>query len=192
MGTVKFWFDPACYWSWRAARWLMDAAEQRDFDIDWRPFSLAILYGTDMNPDWQSMLDCSHRALRVVQALHDKNRSEDLTRFYIALGTAVHENGKEMTDSTIREAAGASGVTDALDALNDDTLDAQIRSSFDQAMASAGPDVGSPVMVIPGAERGIYGPVLAEVPPREQAGEMFDAVALLTRSPVFFELKRGH
>jgi 2-hydroxychromene-2-carboxylate isomerase len=192
MATVNFWFDPSCYWSWRAARWLMDAAEQRDFDIDWRPFSLAVLYGEEMNPDWRSMLEGSHRALRVVQALREKHRSEDLTRFYIALGTALHEDGKEMDDSTVREAAEASGVADAVDALHDEGQDAQITSSFDEAMATAGPDVGSPVIEIPGAPRGIYGPVLAEVPPREEAGALFDAIALLARSPVFYELKRGH
>ena len=170
MAAVRFWFDPACYWSWRAARWLMDAAGQRDLEIDWRPFSLAMFYGQEMNPDWRSMLETSHRALRVVQALREKNRSADLTRFYFALGTAVHEDGKEMTESTVREAGDDSGVADVLDALNDPAHDAQIRSSFEAAIASAGPDVGTPVIEIPGAARGIYGPVLTEVPPQAQAG----------------------
>lgn len=191
MTSVTFWFDPACYWSWRTARWLRDAAEQRDVTVDWRPFSLKVLYGDDMNPDWRSMLDTAHQALRVVQALHAKGRSEDLAAFYFALGTAVHEEGKDMSVETVRAAAAAGGATDTLDALDDESWDAPIRTAFDEAMATAGPDIGSPVLLIEGSERGIHGPVFASVPPSGEAGELFDAVVRLSRAPYFFELKRG-
>jgi 2-hydroxychromene-2-carboxylate isomerase len=189
--TVRFWFDPSCYWSWRAARWLMDAAQQRDLNIDWRPFSLTLLYGAEMNPDWRPMLETSHQALRLIQALREAGRLTEAEAFYLALGRAVHEEGQEMSDSTVQEAAKAAGVTDLTSALTDQAIDGALQASFAQAMAAAGPDIGSPVMQIPGAERGIYGPVLAEVPPADQAGELWDSVARLTRSPLFFELKRG-
>jgi DSBA-like thioredoxin domain len=191
VATVKFWFDPACYWSWRAARWLMDAADQRDLEIEWQSFSLTVLYGDEMNPDWRSMLNTSHRALRVVEALKENKRADDLTRFYITLGTAVHEQGEQMSEATVRAAADASGVTDVIDAMDDPAWDEKITSSFETAMASAGPDVGSPIMEVPGATRGIYGPVFAEVPPKEDAGDLWDSVVRLATTTSFYELKRG-
>lgn len=191
MTSVTFWFDPACYWSWRTARWLRDAAGQRDLTVDWRPFSLKVLYGAEMNPDWRSMLEPAHQALRLVQALRAKDRTEDLAAFYFALGTAVHEDGQPMSAESVRAAAEVAGVADMTDALDDESWDAPIQAAFDEAMASVGPDIGSPVLFIEGSERGIHGPVFSSVPPGAEAGELFDAVARLSRAPYFFELKRG-
>ncbi|MEV0237993.1 DsbA family protein [Nonomuraea sp. NPDC050786] len=191
MTSVRFWFDPSCYWSWRAARWLMDAAAQRDLSVDWRSFSLTVLYGDDMNPEWRSMLETSHRALRIVEALRQKDRSSDAAGFYTALGTAVHENGQPMTEATVREAAETSGTADVIDAFDDASWDEHIQASFEEAMASAGPDIGSPVLELAGAARGIYGPVFTEVPPQTEAGELWDAIARLVSTPSFLELKRG-
>lgn len=191
MATVKLWFDPACYWSWRAARWLLDTAGQRDVTVEWRPFSLKVLYGTDMNPDWADMLDTSHRALRIVAALRQAGRGDDLTRFYLALGTAAHEDGQPMTEDTVRDAAKSAGVDDVFDAFHDPGLDEPVRKDTETAIASAGPDIGSPVIELPGAARGIQGPVLKQVPPAAEAGELYDAISRLAAAPYFYEITRG-
>lgn len=191
MSTVRFWFDPSCYWSWRAARWLLDASEQRDLEVDWRSFSLTILYGAEMNPDWKPMLDTSHGALRIVEALRKGGRSTELHGFCVALGTAVHQQGRPLTAQTVRAAAERAGAAEAFDAFGDESWDEPIRAAFDAAMASAGPDIGSPVLEVAGADRGIHGPVFAEVPPREEAGELWDAIVRLARTPAFYEVKRG-
>jgi len=190
--TATFWFDPACYWSWRAARWLTDAAGQRDLTVDWRPFSLKVLYGKDIDPGWVAMLDSSHRALRIIQALHDKDRGAEVEEFYRTLGTAAHEQGQAITADSVRAAAASAKVDDVFDAYDDDGLDAAIEQQTSTAIASAGPDIGSPVLLVPGAARGVYGPVFETVPPAAEAGELYDAVARLATAPYFFELKRGH
>jgi hypothetical protein len=66
-----------------------------------------------------------------------------------------------------------------------------VRESHDEAVNSAGPDIGSPVLMIDGARRGVYGPIIGDVPDTEAALDIWDAVVPLIRSDTFFELKRG-
>jgi len=188
---VKFWSDPACFWSWRTGRWLVAAAEQRTFDIDWRPFSLKVLYGAEMNPDWAAMLGASHAALRVGEALRDAGRPADAADFYTAVGTAAHDNGEGFTEDLVRQASKSTGAEDAFDAFHDPRWDAQIEAETHAAIASAGPDVGSPVIEFPDAPRGIHGPVFETIPPTGNAGELYDAITTLAKTPYFYEVKRG-
>lgn len=43
VGSVEFWFDPACPFTWRTSRWLAGVAARRGFDVQWRLMSLSIL-----------------------------------------------------------------------------------------------------------------------------------------------------
>ena len=58
-------------------------------------------------------------------------------------------------------------------------------------MAAAGPGVGSPVLVLPGADRGLHGPVLGAVPDKTESLSLWEAVEALAPIKDFFELKRG-
>ena len=60
-----------------------------------------------------------------------------------------------------------------------------------KAFASAGPDIGSPVLEIEGAERGVHGPIIDDVPELAESLTIWDAVVPLVRSRTFFEVKRG-
>ena len=40
---AHFWFDPLCPWAWITSRWVLNAAEVRDFDVQWHIMSLAYL-----------------------------------------------------------------------------------------------------------------------------------------------------
>ncbi|MEU7751371.1 hypothetical protein AB0B57_03125 [Micromonospora sp. NPDC049101] len=191
MTSVKFWSDPACYWSWRAGQWLTSAAEQRTFDIDWQPFSLKVLYGEGMDPSWATMLGNSHGALRIGEALRHAGRATDAVRFYVAVGTATHDNGEPLTEDLLRQAAKSTGVDDTFDAFQDTDWDDAITAGTNAAIASAGPDVGSPVIELPDTPRGIHGPVFERIPPSEEAGELYDAILRLARAPYFYEIKRG-
>jgi hypothetical protein len=191
MADVTFWLDPACYWTWRTGRWLAEVAHQRDLSIDWRSFSLVVLYGDDMNPDWRDMLETSHRSLRVLEALKADGRADDAARFYFELGAALHEQGQSLTTEEVKTATEEAAVSDAFVAMDDPVWDKPIREAFDAAMVAAGPDIGSPVLKIAGHDRGLHGPVFADTPPASAAGELWDAVVTLSGQPRFFELKRG-
>ncbi len=41
--TVDFWFDASCPWTWITSRWIVEVAGERDLDVVWHPFSLAVL-----------------------------------------------------------------------------------------------------------------------------------------------------
>ena len=191
MTTVTLWFDPACYWSWRASRWLIDASAQRGFDISWQPFSLKVLYGDGINPDWVTMLGTSHQALRIAAALHQVGRHDELTKFWLTTGTAAHEEGQPMTVELIETAAKAAGAEAFFNAFHDESFDEYIDEQTQHAISSAGPDIGTPVIEFPGAARGIQGPVLQSIPPSQEAGELYDAISRLAAAPYFFEITRG-
>jgi hypothetical protein len=75
--------------------------------------------------------------------------------------------------------------------LDDESWDSSVRESHELAFGSAGPDIGSPVLLLEDAPRGVHGPIIDEVPERAEALALWDAVVPLARSATFFELKRG-
>jgi predicted DsbA family dithiol-disulfide isomerase len=188
---ITFHFDPACPWTWRASRWLVDVAPHRDVTVHWRAFSLSIVNDGKVPEQWQPMMTASSRALRLVEALRADHRNDDIGRFYAELGARTHEAGEAISEEVVLAAAGAAEVPDAKRILDDASWDEAVRASHNLAMAAAGPDIGSPVFTVAGVERGMHGPILGEVPPTEEGLRVFDAVVPLLHIPVFFEVKRG-
>jgi len=188
---TTFHFDPGCPWTWRASRWLLLVAPQRGLTLRWRAFSLAIVNEGNVPERFRARSAASSRALRLVEALAAQGRHDDTLRFYTALGERVHDRGEELTDAVVDAAADAAGLGDARAALDDPTWDKSVREAHDTAYGSAGPDVGSPVLLVEGAPRGVHGPILGAVPEPPEAAELWDGIRPLLRSEVFFEVKRG-
>lgn len=188
---ATFFFDPACPWTWRASRWLVTVAPERDLTVQWRAFSLSILNEGEVPDEYRSVMQASTRALRLVEALRADRRTADIATFYTELGTRSHDAGQPLSDEIVLTAAEAAGVADPKTVLDDETWDEQVRESHEAALAAAGPDIGSPVLTLEGTDRGLHGPVLAAPPARDEAVRIFDALVPLLRSPVFFEVKRG-
>ena len=190
MADVTFFFDPICPWTWRASRWLTAVAEARSLDVEWRPLSLLVLNG---GPDDEhgAELIASHRALRLVEHLHRAGRQTDVARFYAALGQLAHEEGFAFDDELVSSAVRSAELVEDGPALDDPGLDDGVKSSTERGLDAAGPGVGSPVMVLPGARRGLHGPVLKTVPDKPEALALWDAVEALAPIEAFFEIKRG-
>lgn len=191
MTPVTFSFDPVCPWTWTTSRWLVAVAEARDLEVEWRSLSLHLLNGETAPAEHRPAMLASLASLRLVEALRGAGRNGDVGRFYTELGTRVHDDGAPLTLELVREAATTAGVDDLEAALDDRKLDAAVRRSLDDAMASAGPDIGSPVLEVGGARRGLYGPILGEVPGEEESLAIWDAVAAVVGIDAFFEVKRG-
>jgi 2-hydroxychromene-2-carboxylate isomerase len=203
MADVTFFFDPACPWTWRASRWLTLVAETVGLEIEWRPLSLWLLNDRDVpDPVKRARLETSHRLLRVIAQLDRERRQDDIARLYTATGQVVHENNQPLDDPTILHVLTEAKLVDRirveeqaeLDSsriLEDESLDAAIEASTADAMAAAGPGVGSPVLVLRGVERGFHGPVLGAVPDKREALALWDAVETLAPITDFFEIKRG-
>ena len=188
---VTFFFDPACPWTWRTSRWLVTVADARNLRIEWRAFSLAILNEGKVPPEYAEAMEASSRALRLVEALRAEGRHDDAGRFYAELGARTHDAGNppglKIVDATVE----AVGLGEAAPALDDERWDQAVRESHAKAYASAGPDIGSPVLTVSGADRGLHGPILTEVPGTADALTIWDSLLPLLRLPTFHELKRG-
>lgn len=190
MPDVTFFFDPVCPWTWRASRWLTTVADVRDLAVEWRPLSLLVLNG---GPDEEhgETLEVAHRALRLVEHLHQDGRHDDAGSFYRVLGELAHDGGAEFDDDLVAHAVRSAGLEAERGALDDPNLDAGVRTSTGTATGAAGPGVGSPVMVLRGARRGLHGPVLQTVPGKLDGLALWDAVEALAPIDDFFEIKRG-
>jgi hypothetical protein len=188
---ATFFFDPACPWTWRTARWLVTVAEARDLTIEWRAFSLAALTDDEPPPEHAAPMAASTRALRLVEALHEAGRGDDTARFYTELGTRSHDAGERLSDAIVDAAAHAAEIGPLSAALEDPTWDDAVRRSHERAYASAGPDIGSPVLLVPGADRGVHGPIVTDLPDPGDALVLWDALLPLLRMPAFHEIKRG-
>jgi predicted DsbA family dithiol-disulfide isomerase len=188
---ATFFFDPACPFTWRTSRWLVGVAPERDVTVHWRAFSLTILNGDNTPEQYKPAMAASTRALRLVEALRADHRDETVGTFYTELGNRTFEAGEPLSDEIVVAAAEAAGVADPKTVLDDESWDSAVRESHELAFGSAGPDIGSPVLMIEGAGRGVHGPIIDQPPAREEALAIWDAVVPLTRSDTFFELKRG-
>jgi 2-hydroxychromene-2-carboxylate isomerase len=188
---ATFFFDPACPWTWRTSRWLVAVADARTLHIEWRAFSLAILNEGNVPPQFAEAMATSSRALRLVEALRADGRHDDVARFYAELGARSHDAGNPLSPKIVDAAVEAAGLQEAAPALDDDRWDDAVRESHALAYASAGPDVGSPVLMVPGAERGVHGPILTEVPGTDDALTIWDSLLPLIRMPAFHEVKRA-
>ena len=190
---VTYFFDPACPFTWCTSRWLVGVAADRDVTVRWRSFSLSILNGDDVPAEHKPVMQASTRALRLVEALRAEGRNDDVGTLYTGIGTRTHEAGVPLSDGVVVAAAQAAGLADPTPVLQDPSWDEAVRESHELAYGSAGPDIGSPVLLIEGAVRGVYGPILGsgEPPPREEGLAIWDAVIPLARSDRFVELKRG-
>lgn len=190
MPDVTFFFDPVCPWTWRASRWLTQVADARHVEVEWRPLSLLVI---NDGPDEEHGVELvsSHRALRLVEQLHRAGRHGDVARLYRALGELAHEGGAKVDDDLVAHAVRSAGLEAEVAALDDTSLDAGVRQATETATAAAGPGVGSPVLILAGARRGLHGPVLKSVPGKQDSLALWDAVEALAPIDDFFEIKRG-
>ncbi|MEH1016596.1 hypothetical protein V6U90_26275 [Micromonospora sp. CPCC 206060] len=188
---ATFFLDPVCPFTWRTSRWLVSVAEARSLTIEWRAFSLTILNGGRIDPIMQESMTASNRSLRLIEALRAEGRGDDAGRFYAELGARSHDAGNPLSAGIVAAAVEAAGLEKSAEALDDERWDAAVAESHALAYSSAGPDIGSPVLMVPGAERGIHGPILTEVPATADAVAVWDAMLPLVKLPAFHEIKRG-
>ncbi|MBV9280591.1 MAG: DsbA family protein [Chloroflexi bacterium] len=191
--TVSFFFDPICPWTWITSRWLVEVAEAREVDVDWRTLSLAELNGgVDRMPaQFQEAGRFSMRALRMIEAMRATGASGRVGAFYTELGMRLHVDGEPAVTDLLRRAADVAGVGGYTGAADDPSWDAAVAGSTAIAMRLAGPDVGSPVLQLDGRTWGLHGPIVSPAPGGEDALRLWDALLTLVHVPGFYELKRG-
>ncbi|HEX4219816.1 MAG TPA: hypothetical protein VHZ02_15675 [Acidimicrobiales bacterium] len=191
--AVTYHFDPACPWTWRTSRWLLDVTGRNGLPLSYRAFELSDGAPLDAVPEqYRAAALASRSLLRVVEAAHARDDDDLIADFYTAYGTAVHDGKGDPSRELIEEALVHAGGQGYLAALDDAGLDDAVAASRRAAQAFAGDDAGSPVIVVstPDGERGFFGPVLAPTPSGADADRLWQVVTAFAALPQVFEIKR--
>jgi len=189
--TADFWFDPLCPWAWITSRWILNAAEVRDFDVRWHVMSLAYLNaGREELPEkYKELMAQAWGPVRVVAAAEQARGTDVVGRLYTALGTRRHVHGEEFDRAMMVKALADAGLpADLADAADADSYDEAIKASHHLGMDQVGMDVGTPVIAVDGMA--FFGPVVTPAPRGEAAGKLWDGVLVVAGTEGFFELKR--
>lgn len=198
MERIEFFYDPCCPFCWITSRFLLEVSVERDVDVTWRPFSLAMknneLAGDDdaVNEHGE-MHRSSHRVLRVITKAAEQHGASVID-LYSAFGRRFHLDHEKYDDAMIADVLAAAGLPAELAKAADDTsLDEGLQASIDSAVEAVGDDTGVPTIVFvsdDGQRRGFYGPVLQELPSKEDALRLWDSLVGLVSVSAFYELKR--
>jgi hypothetical protein len=133
----------------------------------------------------------SWRVVRLLAAAEAEGGSHAVGRLYDAVGTTVHDQGRELDDANLAEALAEAGLPRQLDSSRDDrTYDAAVRDSHARGQERVGTESGSPVIAIEDGP-GFFGPVVTAPPDARGAERLLDALILLSAVPTFTELKRA-
>ncbi|HTN81030.1 MAG TPA: hypothetical protein VMK16_15240 [Acidimicrobiales bacterium] len=205
MADIDFFFDPVCPWAWVTSRWVVEVAEQRGYDVEWRYICLRIVnedkaFEQDPTSPYGRVHGAGRMMLRAAAAAKVTHGNEAVGRLYTELGTRLHQQGRSASEiregnfSLIDEAIAAAGLgADISAAVDDEKWDEVLREETAVALSRTGTDVGTPIITFaPGTmdEASFFGPVINRIPRGEEAVEIWDLVERLARVPGLYELKR--
>jgi hypothetical protein len=199
---LEFFFDPMCPWAWITSRWVKEVQELRQYSVTWKPISLKLLNANQTAEWYTAEYKRGHAALRTACALVDHlgvdEGNEAVDRFYTALGTQAHKNGRrdafrDNTAQFIDECLASAGLSTTLNQTGHSTFDDVIAASTSVALERTGKDVGTPILTFhPGQanEGSFFGPVIARIPRGDEALKLWNAVEVVATTPGVAELKR--
>jgi hypothetical protein len=204
---LNFYFDPVCPFAWMTSKWVRMVATQRDYRVDWRFISLRILnahidYASHFPPEYEEGHTAGLRLLRVCAKVRAEHGRDAIGPLYQALGTRIFDTSRDVDPLSASGQASPDMLepllrkvglpTELAAALDDSTLDDEIRAETDEALALTGRDVGTPILHFqPPDGTAFFGPVISRLPSADDAGVLWDHVIGLASFGGFAELKRS-
>lgn len=205
---IHFHFDPVCPFAWLTSRWVEKVAAQKDYSVDWRFISLRILnkdvdYATHFPRHYEEGHTAGLRLLRVAAKAREEHGPEVIGDLYTAMGASNFEvdppddpeaySRSRGTPETVEPLLAEVGLPTSLsDALYDESWDKIVEADTEEALASTGRDVGTPIIRYnPPDGPAFFGPVISRVPDDADAVRLWDTIVELATFPGFSELKRS-
>lgn len=201
---LEFFFDPACPFCWITSKWVRVVQQETGIDVRWSYISLVTLnepYDDDAKAPGHWM---GRRAHRVIEAAARAHGEEVIGPLYEAIGNRTWEQEAPAGDfadvmeqlAQVDLAGALSDVglpADLAGAADDDAHDHVFEQHTKEALSRTGEDVGTPIITFDpdGDAASFFGPVISEVPSREQSVEFYRAIEIAARVPSFAELKRS-
>ncbi|MGA7088233.1 MAG: DsbA family protein [Candidatus Dormiibacterota bacterium] len=200
---IHFYFDPVCPFAWMTSKWVRLVTAQRDYTVDWRFISLRMINAAvDYDSHFPAGYEAGHTAglklLRVAARVRAEYGRDQIGPLYEAIGTQVFD-----TEPDPRRDPGSQAFLEPIlaqiglpstmgEALEDTSLDAELRRETDEALALTGKDVGTPIIQFqPPDGVAFFGPIVSRLPDESDATRLWDHVVGLAGFPGFAELKRS-
>lgn len=175
-------------------------SNDRDINITWRQFSLAIkndeLSGSAAKKSSTNFAERhlqGHKIHRVIAAAYQQNKASKID-LYTAFGLQIHVLGAEITPDIIESVLQDHNLPVSLAKATDDTkFDDFLMTEVKSATDVTGQDVGVPIIVFKnseGTKQGFFGPVLQTLPLKKESLDLWDGLTKLATNSSFYELKR--
>jgi hypothetical protein len=207
VADLHFYFDPVCPFAWMTSKWIRMVQAQRDYSVDWRFISLRLINAhVDYDAHFPEGYEAGHteglQLLRVAARTRAEHGRAAVGPLYAAMGAhifdAAHDPdgpgspGRATAEFVAPILSDAGLPADLAAALDDTSLDDEIRRDTDEALAQTGKDVGTPIIWFrPPDGVAFFGPVISRLPSEADAGLLWDHVLGLASFPGFAELKRS-
>jgi hypothetical protein len=205
---LNFYFDPVCPFAWMTSKWVRMVAKQREYRVDWRFISLRLInadvdYDAHFPPGYEDGHTRGLRLLRVAARVRAEYGRTAVGPFYAAIGARIFDTAPDDSETERpgpqRDRAFLEPILrdlglspESLDALDDDSLDAELRAETEEALSLTGKDVGTPILQFhPPNGTAFSGPVISRLPSQDEAVRLWDHVIGLAGFPGFAELKRS-
>lgn len=205
MADLDFFFDPVCPWAYITSRWVCEVQQIRDYDVNWRFISLAVINEARTSEWYTPSYRAGHvvglNALRVADAVRLHHDNAAVGRLYTVLGDAIHRDRRrgELRDDVLGTLTWALAEADCDSSLAsaafDESHDAYIRADSALAFERTGGDVGTPILTFHPStdnEASYFGPVISEIPRGDRAVQLWDAIEVLATTSGVAELKRSN
>jgi hypothetical protein len=206
---ITFYFDPVCPFAWMTSKWVRTVTQRRSYSVEWKFISLRMINShLDYDAHFPAGYEATHtaglRLLRVAAHARSVYGADSVGPLYEAMGARIFDTAMPLnsrgSDDDVR---GTRAYTEAIlaatrlpaklaDALEDESLDVEIRADTDEALGLTGKDVGTPIIHYqPPSGPALFGPVISRLPNDDDALQLWDHVVGLATFPGFAELKRS-